>query len=293
MRLLNVQTRRLEWFNSSSDVTYAILSHVWDREEILYEDIIRDDSASMQKKHGFAKFANACKLAARQGHQYLWNDTCCIDKSSSAELSEAINSMFRYYEDSLVCFAYLEDVLGPSLDSFPKSKWFTRSWTLQETVAPTRVEFYDRDWNYLGSKEHLAPTIASITLIDEDVLLQSARGTDALNDKSIAKRMSWAANRQATREEDVAYSLLGIFDVSMPLLYGEGIIKAFNRLQIEIMKDSPDMSILAWTRESTTNQSGVLAVHPGDFRGAANVIPIPRLQEPFAVTNNVIGTPVA
>jgi Heterokaryon incompatibility protein (HET) len=326
MRLLNVRRLELESFVSSDVVKYAILSHTWSKEEITYEDMKSGDRTIVQQKAGYSKLQKACQLAMRQNFQYIWIDTCCIDKSSSAELSEAINSMFLYYEKSQVCYAYLEDVVRhPGWpEKSEKSKWFTRGWTLQELIAPSDVEFYDSKWELLGSKKSLSGLLAEITHIDEDVLRPVFLGHNILPQKSIAKRMSWASRRETTREEDIAYCLLGIFNVAMPLLYGEGKTKAFTRLQMEIMKESTDMSIFAWTRwkelsintygrkrsnavtmdrhefnrwaysrKRNTEQSymasrehGVLAMQPKDYIGAANVVPLPLVQEPYTITNN-------
>ncbi|KXH34496.1 HET domain-containing protein [Colletotrichum simmondsii] len=245
MRLLNVETRRLQEF--FVDVPrYVILSHTWGNDEVTFQDL---DRPYHIKKRGYAKIDGTCSLAARNGIKWVWIDTCCIDKTSSAELSEAINSMYRWYEDSQICYVYLEDVQkGDDPSSFDiqfnNSRWFTRGWTLQELLAPETVEFFDAAWKKLGSRSSLAPKIEPITSIPAK-FLEGYGLSFTIHSAKIAMRMSWAARRQTTRVEDRAYSLLGIFDVNMPLLYGEGE-KAFERLQIEIMKQSPDDSILAW-----------------------------------------------
>jgi hypothetical protein len=165
---------------------------------------------------------------------------CCIDKGSSAELSEAINSMFRWYERAVVCYVYLSDIHSTEASDINTAKWFRRGWTLQELLAPATVRFYTASWNFIGTKLDLISTITSVTGIDADTL----RGAD-LDHISIAKKMSWAATRETTRVEDGAYCLLGIFDVNMPLLYGEAE-RAFQRLQEEILKVSNDQSLFAW-----------------------------------------------
>jgi hypothetical protein len=170
--------------------------------------------------------------------QLTSTNSCCIDKTSTAELSEAINSMFRWYREARVCYAYLTDVQEAT--QLADSRWFTRGWTLQELVAPSTVWFYTRNWQYLGSKVELQQEIQRITDIETKVLTDGV-----LETVGIARRMSWAAKRQTTRIEDLAYSLMGIFDINMPLLYGEGK-KAFTRLQEEIMKTSDDQSLFAW-----------------------------------------------
>lgn len=179
-----------------------------------------------------------CDEAKRNGLKYGWVDTCCIDKKSSAELSEAINSMFRWYADADVCYAYLCDV--DSKESFANSQWFTRGWTLQEYLAPRRLIFYDRSWTAFGSRGVLTGKIQKITGIPI-----YATEPGRLKEYCVAERMSWASKRRTTRQEDMAYCLLGIFDINMPLLYGEGD-RAFQRLQEEIMKVNADMSLFAW-----------------------------------------------
>ncbi|KAM5546185.1 hypothetical protein V8D89_000311 [Ganoderma adspersum] len=194
------------------------------------------------------KIEEACRVARENGYRYIWIDSCCIDKSSSSELSEAINSMYKWYGLARVCYAYLADVpQAPEADHqaegsrFHKSRWFTRGWTLQELIAPFNVEFLSKDWAPIGSKHALVELVESVTKINYKALLH----VEPLNAFCVAQRLSWAANRETTREEDRAYSLLGIFDINMPTLYGEGN-RAFRRLQEQIMQQIPDQSLFAW-----------------------------------------------
>ncbi|KAH5121083.1 hypothetical protein HBH71_052550 [Parastagonospora nodorum] len=274
MRLLHTRTLELKSFFENIP-PYAILSHCWEEEEVVFSDLADLDAA--KKKLGFSKIEKTCAQAVKDGFDWCWVDTCCIDKSSSAELSEAINSMFSWYRESAKCYAYLADVGGPS--EFANSKWFTRSWTLQELLAPSHIqtddqtgmEFFSRDWKRLGSKGGLGSRISEITGVPREYLERLS-----LDRASISMRMSWAADRQATRAEDVAYSLLGIFDVNMPLLYGEGKSKAFRRLQEEIMKISEDETLFAWeSMEFSTDSSSVdvLASDPRDFSEAKDLVP--------------------
>ncbi len=302
MRLLNCKTLSFEEF--VQDIPrYAILSHTWGDEEVSLGDMKSDATASQLK--GYEKISATCRIAQEQGLDYAWVDTCCIDKSSSAELSEAINSMFAWYRDAAVCYAWLSDyaqdaafnltdeaVLAsfesreaiaeqgrgfsdpPPLTSkeldmrnhigqnLRKCRWFSRGWTLQELIAPKQVEFYDRDWTCFGSKAQLAPILSWITGVDPGVL--KGRSLDQV---LVGRRMSWAANRQTRRVEDMAYCLLGIFDINMPLLYGEGD-KAFSRLQEEIIRSSNDLSIFAWTAALGDKRSfrSIWASSPNEFR---------------------------
>lgn len=253
MRLLNARTLEFELFpDPKTRPEYAILSHTWEDEEVTFQEFQRATGA-IQSKAGYAKIKLACEQAIKHGLQYSWVDTCCIDKSSSTELSEAINSMFRWYEESKVCFAFLIDVQS-GVDAydpdsaFATSRWFTRGWTLQELVAPKRVDFFNMDWGYIGSRDELAAPIQRTTLINEFYLVdhhQWPSRQDLLCTASVAERMSWAARRTTTREEDAAYCMFGMFDISMPLVPGEGA-RAFQRIQEEILKHSFGPSLLAW-----------------------------------------------
>lgn len=202
------------------------------------------------------KVLAACRYARQAGYWLLWIDACCIDKSSSAEFSEAINSMYDWYRLADVCYVYLADVphgQDPTRENsrFRRSRWHTRGWTLQELIAPERVEFLTRTWTYLGTKMGMAATLEEITGIDFDVL--TGRVTD-LDTISIAKRMSWAARRDTTYVEDQAYCLMGLFCVNMPPIYGEDS-NAFLRLQKEIVNGIPDQSIFAWGESCTLRSS--------------------------------------
>jgi hypothetical protein len=294
MRLLNARTLKFEEFFDNAIPEFALLSHTWGAEEVSFQDALRLTSATgspvpndLACKAGWDKIKRTCGLALRDNLEYAWIDTCCIDKTSSAELSEAINSMFHWYERSKVCYAYLADVpatgtldLSNPGDQFKASRWLTRGWTLQELLAPSNVVFFASDWTYIATRHELAAAISSITGIHRSLLqlqdvsslscvsqpaepaskrlwdvinvagaspshVKRSHILDKLRGSSIAERMSWAAKRQTTRVEDTAYCLLGIFEIHMPLIYGEGP-RAFIRLQEEIMRKSDDMTILAW-----------------------------------------------
>jgi hypothetical protein len=240
MRLINTSTGLLEEFLGRNIPKYAILSHRWEEEEVSIEDM-RDPSRYTKK--GWQKIQKTLEIAFQAGLDYAWVDTCCINKSSSAELAEAINSMYRWYQRSEICYAFLSDLPAfESLDvALKQCQWFTRGWTLQELIAPENVIFFDRGWNLRGSKVDLIKPLSMITGINPAVL----RHEKSLASVAVAQKMSWAAHRETTRIEDTAYCLLGIFDVHMALLYGEEG-KAFRRLQEEIIKSTADLSIFAW-----------------------------------------------
>ncbi|KAI8944620.1 heterokaryon incompatibility protein-domain-containing protein [Xylaria longipes] len=249
MRLLNSHTRKIHNFISSEGIEeFAILSHTWGLEEVTLQDWQSLSAAELELKEGYRKIDYCCRQAIQDGYEWVWVDTCCIDKTSSAELSEAINSMFLWYQDAAICYAHLTDISdGVDQDSLlpalSESRWFTRGWTLQELLAPREIVFFSKNWRKLTTKLTSVEILSTITGI-ERVYLEG----DALEDASAAKKMSWAAHRQTTRIEDIAYCLLGIFDINMPLIYGEGK-KAFKRLQEEILKANPeDHTLFAWGR---------------------------------------------
>ncbi|KXS93802.1 hypothetical protein AC578_9467 [Pseudocercospora eumusae] len=263
MWLLDVKSRNLIEFEDEPKIygRYAILSHVWEDEEVTFQEIRNGSAIS---KRGYAKIDSACKQALAEKLDYCWIDTCCIDKTSSAELSQAINSMYRWYYEAKVCYAYLYDV--PDIN-FASSKWFTRGWTLQELIAPGYLEFYDGAWGRIGTKLEKLSELSAITSIDVEVLKDRTK----LQTKSVASRMAWAAGRQTARIEDVAYSLMGIFDVNMPMIYGEGP-KAFARLQEEIIKTYEDPSIFAWQAWEQSQASMLLSPSPFGFRNAHDIL---------------------
>lgn len=355
---LKLELTRLE---GQSIPKYAILSHTWSQQaddEVFFEDVIIGTASC---KPGFSKITSTLAQAREEGHEYVWIDTCCINKDSSAELQEAINSMYQWYHNAATCYVYLADVdevppnpwrgyyqasdgydlkqalladestftqteldfsgkpenqllnesyfsnqlvppvtlqqcvlkshrnacLPVVLDaiasegdrsdgarcysSFHKFKaqflgcrWFTRGWTLQELLAPEDMQFFSQDWSYIGRKYGLCCLLSKATGIDVRYLTHDLNMTNA----DIATRMSWAANRETTRDEDIAYCLMGIFAVNMGMLYGEGD-RAFIRLQEEIMRQSADHSLFMWkTQCHPLHHRGLLADHPKAFRDA-------------------------
>ena len=214
---------------------YAILSHVWGPDEVTFKDLAE---TNVIDKAGYAKLQFCGDQAWKDGLKHFWIDTCCIDKTNSTELQTAINSMFRWYRDSAKCYVYLDDISVSDAEAddtqsweplFRAHKWFTRGWTLQELIAPTTVQFYTREGRGLGDKRILEQQIHEIT----GIAISALRGGD-LAQFDIEERFRWAKPRQTTYEEDWAYSLLGIFGIFMPLIYGEGKLHAIRRLKQEI-----------------------------------------------------------
>ncbi|KDR71709.1 hypothetical protein GALMADRAFT_74688, partial [Galerina marginata CBS 339.88] len=290
MRLLDVHQLKFKYFfDETKRPPYAILSHTWGDGEVTLQDFETPAAASTA---GYAKIKKCCERAIQDGFKYVWIDTCCIDKTSSSELSEAINSMYQWYKSAIVCYAYLSDVQagGDQESPFSKSRWFTRGWTLQELIAPNTLIFYDSTWTEIGTKFSLQEDISNITGIPREAL-----AFKPMSEFSIAQRMSWAAMRETTRVEDIAYCLMGIFDVNMPTLYGEGQ-QAFFRLQQEIMKSSDDHSLFVWaTPNPTTNQfrsrwTGLLASSPRQFQYAQGVrrLEVASSKHPHSLTNTGI-----
>jgi hypothetical protein len=235
-------------FSLTNDLTtdippYSILSHTWgpDAEEVTFRDLMEGTG---ECKTGYAKIRFCGEQAERDGIKYFWVDTCCINKWNSTELSEAINSMFRWYQNAAKCYVYLPDVSSPVLDTeensnghlwesdFRQSRWFSRGWTLQELLAPSSVEFFSHEHERLGDKKSLMRQIHDITGIANLALEGSS-----LSQFTVDERLSWMERRQTQREEDKAYSLLGIFEIYMPLIYGEGEVNAFKRLRKFIQED--------------------------------------------------------
>ena len=234
---------------------YAILSHTWgdDRDEISFDCLKYE---SYKNKAGYAKIRFCYEQAQKDNLEYFWVDTCCINKANHTELSEAITSMFRWYRDAVKCYVYLSDVLVSDQDddhttqtwnpAFRKSRWFTRGWTLQELIAPPSVEFFSREGQRLGNNYTLEQQLHEITGISI-----SALRCAPLAQFSVDERMRWASKRKTKKKEDKAYSLLGIFDVFMPLIYGEGE-NAFIRLQAEI--DKSRREVLKWISDIDVSQ---------------------------------------
>ena len=289
MWVLSTSRAKLHFFQNPEEVPdgYAALSHVWDKKEgeQSFQDIQRineDCNRNGTNPRDFVceKIQRCCELAEKHGYKWVWIDTCCIDKTSSADISEAVNTMFQYYSFARICYGYLADI--PYYETnFPESadhkayhgvrcnlvcsEWFCRGWTLQELIAPRFFLFLSQDWKVFGSRSDFA------------IILEIKFGIPAALLKyevshriySIAQRMYWYGKRKTARLEDEAYCLLGLFDIHMPTLYGEGR-NAFRRLQEEIMKQSADTTLFAWdSNEEESYKACLFAPFPSVFYDSA------------------------
>ena len=224
---------------------YAILSHTWgnEEEEVLYDDVVNGSGTS--KPGSGSKKINFCVRQAKQdGLEYFWVDTCCIDKRNNTELTEALNSMFRWYSNAEKCYVYLEDVSydasanGENWEhQFRESRWFKRGWTLQELIAPSSVEFYSSTGQNMGTKGDLEKLLNDITRLP----IRALRGCP-LFEFTVNERLQWQKGRQTKKEEDMVYSLLGLLEVSLPAIYGIGKAEAWTKLSREIAMKQKGMS---------------------------------------------------
>lgn len=326
MRLLHTKTLQFHEFFDAKIPPYAILSHRWGEGEVTFKEFRKGKA---QPGPGLTKIKKFCTLAASKGHEWAWIDTCCIDKRSSAELSESINAMYKWYKNARACYVYLIDfqlstresrhmredgvpilphfnppwgvgfdVVDKHLadrfdldfaDRLRRSSRFKRGWTLQELLAPSmfNVYFFDKQWVQIGCLSHLTGVISSITGIQEQFLHNDYAPTKP----SVAQRMSCASGRHTSRGEDQAYCLLGLFNVNMPLLYGEGADNAFRRLQIEIMTRDDDESLFAW--KSNEYLSGMLAQSPVNFAESGDIIRLSSSRSKvYSMTQKGLGFPV-
>jgi hypothetical protein len=260
MRLLNAKTLKLQEFHPGQEPEYSILSHTWGSREITYEDIAAN-GGRLPSTGASLKIRNFCRKASennpigRQTVSWVWVDTCCINKSSSSELQEAINSMFSWYKSASDCYVYLEDVqvqwdnnmLSDEalykakwrdwISQVKQARWLTRGWTLQEFIASKSIIFYDRDWKLISPFSGLRDELSDATRIPRSMLGSSGIDIEEFGKTSLQERIYWARNRHTTRPEDRAYSLLDLLNVSMPMIYGEGAVKAFKRLKREVKEE--------------------------------------------------------
>jgi hypothetical protein len=294
----------------ANEVPYAVISHRWFPNVLNYDDMLdfahsehnRDKANSVRKVKGACKMTDRWSRSQHDNKQtmvpikHVWLDTVCINKRDLAELSESINSMYRWYEEIIVCFVYLHDHTHSKTD-LSESAWFTRGWALQELVAPSAMEFYDQNWDFIGDRESLKDKISRIAGIANEIL--SRNHSQAIRHTSISHRMSWFKKRTTAKGEDMAYGLMGLFEVYMPAVYGEGKERAFRRLQEEIMKYSDDQTPFAWVDKSPNQDMtdanpsgcGLLAPSPYCFGQSGSYVhgEMARINnpnaKPFFITN--------
>ncbi|KAH7916216.1 heterokaryon incompatibility protein-domain-containing protein [Hygrophoropsis aurantiaca] len=277
-----------------SSLAYVMLSHRWGKDEPTYQDVKDQSVYEMDAiSPGATKLQRFCHAAADRGFRWAWSDTCCIDKSSSSELQESINSMFVWYRNSGLTIIYLADVEVFSHGNLLRSDWFKRGWTLQEVLAPRTVQFFKNDWSLLlgtvgdaklNHKENkeLMEILEDVTGIDVQSLTYFKPGVE-----SVRERLRWASGRITTKVEDTAYALLGIFDINLPILYGEKE-KAYTRLQEEIMKNTDDVSLFDWVGQPSKINS-CLASRPACFAGSPWIPPAAKNEGLSAVVGLVTG----
>ncbi|OAX36057.1 hypothetical protein K503DRAFT_744950 [Rhizopogon vinicolor AM-OR11-026] len=260
-------------YHPSNTLEYAILSHRWLGEgEPTYEQI-KSGTASVASR-GYEKLQFFCDKARAYNVQFAWSDTCCINKSSSTELDESIRSMFRWYKNSTVCIVHLAQ--SETIGDIPDDEWTQRGWTLQELLASRKIKLFNQRWKPMTGDTNdksrrgteLMKTLEAATGIPLDSLLKFRPGPVRVDE-----RMTWAARRKTTRVEDVAYSLMGIFDVSLQIAYGEGEDRAFCRL-IEAIMQTGNPSVLNWTGEAAMHcSSDAFPRSPQSFAGRTLQLP--------------------
>ncbi|THU93628.1 HET-domain-containing protein [Dendrothele bispora CBS 962.96] len=214
---------------------YAILSHRWFRgEEVTLQEFqllnrtIESETDPKTSKSGYKKIHSACSQAQQNGLDYIWVDTCCIDKTSHGDVARNIKSMYAYYQNSKVCYVYLADVDMGVWADFLESQWFKRGWTLQELLAPQQVIFFNKYWECIGTKVQLQEWIFTLTGIPRHII-SGEHSVDSV-DPLVVVRMSWAVSRDTTKPQDRAYCLMGLLGVSIEPDYEESVGNSFQRL---------------------------------------------------------------
>jgi hypothetical protein len=236
---------------------YATLSHRWGGKEPLLQDIQGKSvyDSELDPVGGITKLRSFCKTAHDAGYNWAWSDTCCIDRSNNVELQESVNSMFVWYHHSALTIVYLSDVPPSSVSgALARSAWNTRGWTVQEFIAPKVILFYQNNWT-LYLDDHTPNHKESAAIMQE---LKNATGIDpaAVADfrpsmNGAREKLHWASTRVTTHQEDIVYSLFGIFGVRLPVDYGEKQSKALGRLLQEIVTQSGDITSLDWVGKSS------------------------------------------
>ncbi|KAK1534321.1 mitochondrion organization and biogenesis protein [Colletotrichum costaricense] len=319
MRLLSTETKKFEVFDLENAPPYAVLSHLWEHDEVLFQDL--RDGQMLRPRAGLRKIDAACLVAQERMLRYIWIDTSCVDIESESERSEAVESSFRIFKSAALCIAYLSDVeserplpaghvyltdrnLDDNLEgrfrhTFKRSRWFTRSWALPELIAPSELVFYSRGWELIGTRSELRNHLFDITGVDTFIL----QGGD-LAKVSVARKMFWATSRNAYRLEDISYSLAGLFGVDMMPIYGEGNLSAFLRLQEHIAKTVPDPTLFAWRKDwlqkfttwdkckdlvNSSHLRDFLASSPGAFSHCGSMFPAKVTFDDFKLNQRDFG----
>lgn len=268
MRLINTYTLQPCEFTVSLP-PYATFSHVIDEIGAPFEDfahIKRELCCDI-----FKILVRACVQARDAGFAWLWNYAACVDRNSCAAQSEAINSLAQIYRNCGRSIIYLGDLNSKLVEDeevverIAECRWMRNIWAIPQIIFSGAAYFYSSDWSLIGTKASLISHLSSIMGIDEPVLEDS----NLLEEYSLARRMSWASEMTASRVEDFAYALVGLFDVSMSILYGDGQ-KAFLKLQEEIMRDTDDFSLMAWDKIDAQAYNGLFAHSPACFRRFRN-----------------------
>ncbi|KAJ8595030.1 hypothetical protein M405DRAFT_871979 [Rhizopogon salebrosus TDB-379] len=233
----------------------VMLSHRWEENEPSLRHIQDKNVYKLDLVGGIMKLQSFCRTARDADYRWAWADTCCIDQTNNVEVQESVNSMFVWYRHAALTVVYLSDV-PPSSKSgaLAKSVWNERGWTVQEFLAPRIVLFYQSDWTlYLNdrSPNHkdsavIMRELGDATGIDPQALIVFHPGMGGTREK-----LQWVSRRKTTMQEDIAYSLFGIFGIHLPVIYGERKQNALGRLLQEIIAQSGDITCLDWVGTSS------------------------------------------
>ncbi|KAK1674210.1 hypothetical protein BDP55DRAFT_668141 [Colletotrichum godetiae] len=284
MKLIQTRSYQLTEFTDLNLPPFAVLSHA----STLFPCGVPKLSLQSTPIHLSPTITQACHEANSRGLDFLWIGSVCVDKTSSLELQHAVSASFRLLQAATVCFVYLKELSPSSVlleECWRHCRYWTRSWTLQELVAPPNVEFFDADWNYRGAKSspYLLDILQNITRIDKEILSD----IKAFSRVAIGVRLSWAAGREATRTEDAVYSLVGIAGINISIRYGEGLTQAFARLVNKIIRNNMDGSIFAWTSNDDQFARGLLPRSVDEFRHLSGTDEFPLFQQPWTFDGNV------
>ena len=240
---------------------WIMFSHTWEGKEPTFWDVNLVDSVwKLDKSPLNEKLRQFCQTAREDGYRWAWSDTCCIDKGTSAILSQSLTSMYSWYEEAAETLVYLADVLSSSqLGALTKSRWMTRAWTLQELLASKIIRFYDREWkpylNDMHTNHKESPAIK------QELAHAMGVGPETITyfrpeHLGVREKLRLASTRNATVEEDIAYSLIGIFSSDITPRYGLGET-ALGQLLENIVARSGDVTVIAWTGKSLAYNSAL------------------------------------